>query len=84
VKSHKAYFSLTLLISILLGIVLPLALGVKDPTLIATTFTLVWFFYAMILFVYVFLLRKGFKIKVLHRKNPAIVRFELRDPGKRK
>ena len=79
-KTHRYYFRFTLVVSILAGIILPLALGVKDPTLIAITFSLVWFLYAVILFIYVFLIRKGLKIKILRHKNPTIVRFELRDP----
>jgi len=51
----KKYFLLTLVISVLLGIVLPLALGVKDPVYIAISFTLVWAIYSLILLGYVFL-----------------------------
>jgi hypothetical protein len=80
VSRQRNFIGFTLLISILLGILLPLALGVRDPALIATTFTLVWFLYAMILFIYVFLIRRGLKIKILRHKNPATVRYELRDP----
>jgi hypothetical protein len=40
----------------LVGIILPLSLGVKDPTLIAVFFSSVWFIYAIILFVWVFLI----------------------------
>jgi hypothetical protein len=44
-KNPKTYFSLTLFISILFGILLPLALGVKAPTLIAISFCSIWFIY---------------------------------------
>jgi len=51
----KKYFLLTLVVSILLGIVLPLALGVKDPLYIAISFSSVWAIYSLILLGYVFL-----------------------------
>lgn len=50
------FFKLTILISILLGIGLPVVLGVKDPVYIAVSFTVVWFIYSIILFGYVFLI----------------------------
>ena len=78
-RIQKTYFSLTLLISILLGIILPLTLGVKDPTLIAITFRSIWFIYAVIMFIIVFLINPGLKIKVIRHKNPTTVRFELSD-----
>ena len=81
-RNQKTYFTLTLIVSVLLGIILPLALGVKDPTLIAITFSLVWFFYALVLFIIVFLVKPGFKIKLIRPKNPTIVRFELMDRQK--
>ena len=83
-KKQKTYIRLTLVISILFGIILPLALGVKDPTLIAITFSSVWFLYIVVMMVVVFLLRPGLKIKVIHRKNPTIVRFELQDSRRKK
>ena len=51
----KKYFLLTLVISVLLGIVLPLALGVKDLTYMAIFFSSVWAIYSLILLGYVFL-----------------------------
>jgi hypothetical protein len=42
--------------SVLFGIILPLALGIKDPTLIAITFSSVWFLYAFILVIHTFLI----------------------------
>jgi hypothetical protein len=53
-KASMRYFLLTLLISILVGILLPLVLGVKDPTYIAISFTLVWAIYSIILMGYFF------------------------------
>ena len=82
--SQKTYFSLTLLVSILPGIILPLALGVKDPTLIAITFSSVWFIYAMIMFIIVFLIKLGVRIRVIQRKNPTIVRYDILDSGKKR
>jgi hypothetical protein len=54
-KKHRYYFRTTLLISILLGIALPLALGVKDPIYIAISFSSVWAIYSLILLGYAFL-----------------------------
>ena len=54
VKKQKYYLRFTLVISILLGIVLPLALGVRDLTLVAITFSSVWFIYVVVLFVITF------------------------------
>jgi hypothetical protein len=51
----KKYFLLTLVIPVLLGIVLPLALGVKDLTYMAIFFSSVWAIYSLILLGYVFL-----------------------------
>ena len=82
-RSQKTYFSLTLLVSILLGIILPLALGVKDLTYIAIFFTSVWVLYIIIRWI-AFLIKPDLKIKVLRRKNPTIVRFELNDSGENK
>jgi hypothetical protein len=55
VRRHKTYPGLTLLISILFGILLPLGLGVKDLVYIAISITLDWVAYSIILFGYVFL-----------------------------
>ena len=51
----KKYFLLTLVIPVLLGIVLPLALGVKDLTYMAIFFSSVWAIYSLILLGNVFL-----------------------------
>lgn len=81
-RRQRTYFRLTLLISFLVGIVLPLAIGIKDPTLLAIFFSLVWFIYAFAMFLKVFLIQPRLKIKVIRNKNPAIVRYELKDPKK--
>jgi hypothetical protein len=83
VRRQGHFIGLTLLVSILLGIFLPLALGVRNITLIAITFTLVWFIYAMIMFIIVFLIKPGLRIRVIQRKNPTIVRYDIIDSGKR-
>ncbi len=54
-RTQKYYFKITLLISILLGIILPCILGVKDPTIVAISFGLIWFIYAIALFSITFL-----------------------------
>jgi hypothetical protein len=55
VKSLNKYFWVTLVVSILAGIILPLALGVKDLTYMAIFFSSVWAIYSLILLGYVFL-----------------------------
>jgi hypothetical protein len=77
------YFWITLVISILFGILLPLSLGVKDTTLIAISFCSVWFFYMASLVIHTFLVKPGLKIKVIRHKNPTIVRYELKDSGRK-
>ena len=78
----KKAFILTLFVSILLGIVLPLVLGVKDLTLIATIFSVVWALYSIILLVTVFLIRPGLKIKASRKNGITVVRYELLNPKK--
>ena len=78
-RPQRNYVILTSLVSVLFGIILPLALGVKDFTLIAIFFTFVWFVYAVGLLIFTFLVKPGLRIKVVHRKNPTIVKYELRD-----
>ena len=81
-KKQGIYLIPTLLFSILFGIALPLVLGVKDFRLIALFFTFVWLIYAVGLLIFTFLVRPGLRIKVLQRKNPTIVKYELRDSSK--
>jgi hypothetical protein len=59
----KKHLTLTLVISILVGIILSLALGVKDLTLTAISFCSVWFVYAVILLIVTFLVKPGLKIE---------------------
>ena len=83
-RKQKYHFAHTLVISILLGIILPLALGVKDPMLIATTFSMVWALYAIILLVTVFLIKPGLKIKASRKNGVTVVRYELANPEKKR
>jgi len=54
-RRQRNFIKLTLVVSILAGILLPLALGVKDPTLIIITFCSFWFIYASIFFISTFI-----------------------------
>jgi hypothetical protein len=83
-RMQKTYFRLTLVISLFFGIILPLIVGVKDPTLLALFFSSIWFIYAVAMFLKVFLIQPRLKIKVIRDKNPTIVRFELKDPERKK
>ena len=69
---HPKQIFFTFVISILVGIILPLALGVKDPTLIAITFGLVWFVYSVYLFVSTFFSRKALKMRKSNYKKPEL------------
>ncbi len=51
----KKYFLTTLLISVLMGIILPLVLRVKDTVYIAIFFDSVWFIYAVVHMIIYFL-----------------------------
>jgi hypothetical protein len=63
---------------------LPLLLGIKEPMLIATTFTMVWVLYAIILMVSVFLIKPGLRIKASRKNGVTVVRYELLDPEKKR
>ncbi len=80
----KKYLILTLVISILAGIILPLALGGRDPASIAITFSLVWFLYAVLLLITTFLIKPGLRIKASRQNGISVVRYELRDAEKKK
>jgi len=49
VRKRKTYLSLAVILSVLFGIILPIALGVKDLTLIAVIFSSVWLIYVIVL-----------------------------------
>jgi len=74
---QKTYITLTLLISILFGTILPLALGVKDLTLIPIFFSSVWVIYAVLLLIATFLIKPGLRIKVSRQKGAMVVEYEL-------
>ena len=80
----KKYLILTLIISILLGIILPLALGVKDLTLIAISFCSVWLVYAAILLIVTFLVKPGLKIRAYNRNGAKVVTYELNNSTRMK
>jgi len=76
-KKQKGYFRLALAVSILAGIILPLAIGIKDPLLSGYIFTSVWFIYALVRFITVFLIRPGLKIKGSRRNGVTVVKLDL-------
>ncbi len=82
-KREKTYVGLTLVISILVGIILPLVM-VRRPIdwdwflyLAAIGFTLVWVIYAIVILINTFFGRERLRIKVIRDKNPTIVRYEV-------
>jgi len=79
----KKYLVLTLVISILVGIIMPLGLGVKDLTLIAITFSSVWFLYGALLLITTFLVKPRLKIKASRKNGVTIVKYELSNAGRR-
>ncbi len=83
-RKQNFHFKLTFVVSILIGIILPIVLGVKEPMLIATTFSMVWIVYAIMLLVTVFLIRPGFKIKTTRKNGIKVVRYELLNRGKKR
>ena len=79
-KRPRYYFRTTLLISILLGIVLPLVLGVKDPIYIAISFSLVWAIYSLILLGYVFLVEgRRNRNKSKHQKEDSSLLYSMQE-----
>jgi hypothetical protein len=80
----KKYLTLTLVISILVEIILSLALGVKDLTLIAISFCSVWFVYAVILLIVTFLVKSGLKIKAYNRNRAKVATYELNNSTRKK
>lgn len=75
----KVYLIFTSVTSVLVGTILPLILGVKDPALIAIAFSSVWFIYAAGMLVNVFLINPGLRIKASRQNGVTVVRYELRD-----
>ncbi len=58
----KEYFLVTLIIAILLGILLPLMMGLNNPTLIALSFVFVWCISSILLFIMVFFI-EGIRLR---------------------
>ena len=52
--------------------------------LIATTFSMAWVLYAIILLVTVFLIRPGLKIKGSRKDGITMLRYELLNPEKKR
>ena len=75
----EKYLIFTLVISILVGIALPLALGVKDLTLIAICFCSVWLIYVVLILITTFL-KKPLKKRLILRpfkKSPLSQLLEI-------
>ncbi len=83
-RKRNNYFRLTLIISILLGILLPFLLGVRDPMLIVITFSVGWVAYAIMLLITVFLIKPGLRIGATRNNGITLVRYGLLNPGKKK
>ena len=71
-KKRKTYLQLTVIMSVLFGIILPLVLGIKDSTLIAIFFSLIWFIYSVYLFVSTFFSREALRMRKSNYKNPEL------------
>ena len=82
-ENQIAYLILTLLVSVLFGIILPPALGVKDLTLIGICFSSIWFFYAVLMLIITFLIKPNLRIKVSRQNGISVVRYKLRDAEKK-
>jgi len=81
-KKQKTYLIATLLILVFIGIILPLALRVRDLALIAICFSSVWFIYAVLLLITTFLIKPGLRIRASRQKGVTVVRYELRGKNK--
>jgi len=71
-RRQRIYLGLTLLTSVSLTIILPLATGIKDIYWIALIFTLIWFVYSVYLFVSTFFSRKALRMRKLNYKKPEL------------
>jgi 4-hydroxybenzoate polyprenyltransferase len=71
-RRQRIYSGLTLLTSVSLTIILPLAAGIKDIYWIALIFTLIWFVYSVYLFVSTFFSREALKMKKSNYKKPEL------------
>jgi len=66
-RKRKTYLRLTVVLSILFGIILPVTLGVRDIYAIALIFSIIWFVYSAVLFAYVFLVEGRIKDKAMNQ-----------------
>jgi len=82
-KKQPGYFKLTLKIPILVGIILALALGVKDPALIVITLSSVWFFYAVLMLVTTFLIKLNLETTGGPKNGETMIKYELLNAGKK-
>jgi hypothetical protein len=73
----KNYLILSLKVSILVGIILPFILGVKDLTLIAICFSSASLIYVVLLLITTFLIKPSLRINVSRQNGATVVRYEL-------
>jgi len=71
-RRQKTYLGLTLLVSVPLTIILPLAAGIKNIYWIALILTLIWFIYSVNLFVSTFFSRESLKKRKSNYKKPEL------------
>jgi hypothetical protein len=62
-KKQKTYLRLTLVLSVLFGIILPLAVGVKDILAVPLIFSSIWFVYVIVLWIRVFFSSEALKAR---------------------
>jgi uncharacterized membrane protein len=62
-RKRKTYFKLTLVLSMLFGIFVPVALGVKNLYTISLIFTSIWFVYSVWRFVTAFFSSEALKLR---------------------
>ena len=76
-RKQKEYFKFTPFVSVLFGIILPLAIGIKDLLLLGYLFASVWFIYALVRFITVFLISPALRIKEARRNGMTTVTLKL-------
>jgi len=62
-KKQKTYLRLNFVVSILFGIILPLAVGVKDILAVSLIFSSIWFVYVIVLWIRVFFSSEALKAR---------------------
>ena len=68
-KKQKTYLRLTLVLSVLFGIILPLAVGVKDILVVSLIFSSIWFVYVIVLWIRVFFSSEALKARKIILKR---------------